>query len=65
VNASGACEDFRRPERAQSFLSSFGLIRQHFALKRHLLSLYRKQLAAHFEVWRHFTAIAQNPSGAF
>ncbi|MGF6935574.1 hypothetical protein OKW41_004736 [Paraburkholderia sp. UCT70] len=38
---------FRLPERTQSFLSCFGPIRQHFALKRHLLSasLYRKQLA--------------------
>jgi hypothetical protein len=39
---------FRDPKRTQAFLSSFGPIRQHFALKRHLLraSLYRKQLAA-------------------
>lgn len=28
---------FRDPKRTQAFLSSFGLIRQHFALKRHLL----------------------------
>jgi putative transposase len=28
---------FRDPERTQAFLSSFGPIRQHFALKRHLL----------------------------
>lgn len=51
---------FRRPERTQSFLSSFGPIRQHFALKRHLLraSLYRKQLAAQFESWRLFTGSA-------
>jgi len=58
---------FRRPERTQSFLSSFGPIRQHFALKRHLLraSLYRKQLAAQFEAWRLFTGSAQNPSAAF
>jgi hypothetical protein len=34
---------FRDPERAQAFLSSFGPIRQHFPLKRHLLcaSFYR------------------------
>ena len=58
---------FRRPERTQSFLSSFGPIRQHFALKRHLLraSLYRKQLAVQFEAWRLFTGSAQNPSAAF
>ncbi len=35
---------FRAPKRTQKFLSCFGPIRQHFALKRHLLraSLYRK-----------------------
>ncbi|MGH8783121.1 IS6 family transposase [Paraburkholderia sp.] len=55
---------FRLPERTQSFLSCFGPIRQHFALKRHLLraSLYRKQLAARFDAWRLFTGIAQAPS---
>jgi putative transposase len=39
---------FRDPKRTQAFLSSFGLIRQHFVLKRHPLSAstYRKQLAA-------------------
>jgi hypothetical protein len=38
---------FRDPKRTQAFLSSFGPIRQHFALKRHLLraSLYRKHPA--------------------
>lgn len=58
---------FRRPERTQSFLSSFGPIRQHFTLKRHLLraSLYCKQLAARFEAWRLFTGSAQSPSIAF
>jgi putative transposase len=58
---------FRRPERTQSFLSSFGSSCQHFALKRHLLraSLYRKQLAARFEAWRLFTGSTQSPSIAF
>ena len=58
---------FRRPERTQAFLSSFGPIRQHFALKRHLLcpSLYRKQLTARFDAWRLFTGLTQNPSAAF
>lgn len=58
---------FRQPERTQAFLSSFGPIRQHFALKRHLLrpSLYRKQLAARFEAWRIFTGLTKNPSAAF
>ncbi|MCW5232326.1 IS6 family transposase [Verminephrobacter eiseniae] len=58
---------FRRLARAQAFLSSFGPIRQHFAIKRHLLraSLYRKQLAARFDAWRSFTGLAQDPSTAF
>ena len=36
---------FRDPERTQAFLSSFGPIRQHFPLKRHLMraALHRKQ----------------------
>ena len=55
---------FRDPERTQTFLSSFGPIRQHFALKRHLLraSLYRKQLAARFAAWHRFTEATQDPS---
>ena len=55
---------FRDPKRTQVFLSSFGPIRQHFALKRHLLraSLYRKQLAQCFDAWHRFTEITQNPS---
>jgi hypothetical protein len=54
------------PERTQSFLSCCGPIRQHFALKRHLLraSLYCKQLAVRFEAWRLFTGVAQAPSTA-
>jgi len=57
------------PARAHSgaFLSSFGPIRQHFALKRDLLraSLYCKQLAARFDAWCLFTGLTQNPSAAF
>jgi len=58
---------FRDPKRTQKFLSCFGLIRQHFALERHLLraSLYRKQLAARFVAWREFAELATNPSTAF
>jgi putative transposase len=58
---------FRDPKRTQKFLSWFGPIRQHFALKRHLLrtSLYRKQLAAQFVAWHKLTKLAQNPSAAF
>ena len=56
---------FRDPERTQAFLSSFGPIRQHFALKQHLLraSLHRKHLAARFAAWYRFTEATQNPSG--
>jgi putative transposase len=58
---------FRDPKRTQAFLSSFGPIRQHFALKRHLLSasLYREQLEARFVAWREFAELTQNPSAAF
>jgi putative transposase len=58
---------FRDPKRTLKFLSCFGLIWQHFALKRHLLraSLYRKQLAARFVAWRELTEVTQNLSYAF
>ena len=58
---------FRDPKRTQKCLSCFGLIRQHFALKRHLLraSLYSKHLAARFVAWREFAELAQNPSTGF
>ncbi|MGF6265281.1 hypothetical protein OKW49_006274 [Paraburkholderia youngii] len=64
VHGTGTCTHPDKAKRTQAFLSSFGLIRQHFALKRHLLraSLYRKQLASRFAAWREFTGIAQNPS---
>jgi putative transposase len=55
---------FRDPERTQVFLSSFGSIRQHFALQRHLLRalLYRKQLGERFAAWHRFTEFTQDPS---
>ncbi|WP_186019147.1 IS6 family transposase [Burkholderia gladioli] len=55
---------FRDPTRTQAFLESLGLIRQHFALKRHLLSasLYRKHLAVRFSTWCELTEVTQNPS---
>lgn len=58
---------FRDPKRTRAFLSSFGPIRQHYALKRHLLraSFYRKHLAARFVAWREFTNVTQTPSDAF
>jgi putative transposase len=58
---------FRDPERTQKFLWCLGPIRQHLALKRHLLraSIYRKQLSAQFVAWREFVELTQNPSAAF
>ncbi|MBB5421094.1 putative transposase [Paraburkholderia atlantica] len=55
---------FRDPDRTQAFLSSLAPIRQHFALKRHLLraSVYREQLAARFTGWHRFTGPTQDPS---
>ncbi|AUT66744.1 IS6 family transposase [Paraburkholderia terrae] len=54
----------RGRKHTQAFLSSFGPIRQHFALKRHLLrgSLYHKELGERFAMWRRFPGLAQNPS---
>ncbi len=58
---------FRDPGRTKAFLSCFGPIRQHFALKRDLLraSLHRKQFAARFAAWYEFTEVTQNPSTGF
>ncbi|WP_175907678.1 MULTISPECIES: IS6 family transposase [Burkholderia] len=58
---------FRDPKRTQEFLSCFGPIRQHFAIRRHQLraSLYRKQLAARFVAWCELTEGTQNPSCPF
>src|SRR6202161_4953786 len=58
---------FRDPNRTPKFLSCFGPIRQHFALKRHPLraSLYRKQVSARFVAWHEFAELAQNPSTVF
>jgi putative transposase len=52
---------FRLPECTRAFQSCFGMIRQHFALKRHLIrsSLYRKQLAVRFAAWRSFIELAE------
>ncbi len=52
---------FRDPTRTQALLESFGLIRQHFALKRHLLraSLYRKHLAARLSTWCALAEVTQ------
>ena len=58
---------FRDPKRTQKFLACFGPIRQHFALKRHVITrlTLSKQLDARSVAWREFTELAQNPSTAF
>jgi putative transposase len=55
---------FRKPWRTQRFLSSFGPIRQHFAINREQLGAvqHRKELIKRFAVWHHITGITQNPS---
>jgi putative transposase len=65
VNVSGACAGFSTQNARRRFLSNFGPIRQHFAIKRHLLraSVYRKQLGERFAAWHRFTELTQNPSG--
>jgi hypothetical protein len=62
----GACAFFATRSAHKYFSRATRLIRQHFALKRHLLRalLYRKQLAARFVAWREFAELAQNlPTG--
>jgi putative transposase len=58
---------FRSPQRTQAFLSSFGTIRQYFAIKRHCLGTvrYRILLAKRFASWHRITEITQYPSTAF
>jgi putative transposase len=58
---------FRSPGRTQTFLSSFGPIRQYFAIKRHQLGAvrYRNQLAKRFAAWHLITGVTQNPATAF
>jgi putative transposase len=48
---------FRDPKRTQAFLSSFGPIRQHFALPRHRMNAlrHRIELKARFAVWQRWS----------
>ena len=57
---------FRSPQRTQRFLSSFGPIRQHFALNRQQLGAvrHRSELIRRFAVWHHITGVTQNLSTA-
>ncbi|WP_024904320.1 IS6 family transposase [Robbsia andropogonis] len=54
----------RDRRRAQGFLSNFGPIRQHFALKRETLGAieHRRQITAHLASWQQLTLGSQNPS---
>ena len=57
---------FRSPRRTQRFLSSFGAIRQYFAIKREQLGAvrHRSELTRRFVAWHHITGVIQNPSTA-
>lgn len=48
---------FKSPGHAQRFLSAFGLIREHFHLKQHLLTAteYRQQMRQRFKTWCELT----------
>jgi putative transposase len=58
---------FRSPARTQTFLSRFGPIRQHFAIKRHSLGAvrYRNQLTRRFANWHLVTGVTKNPATVF
>lgn len=49
---------FKSLEQAQAFLSSFGIIYEHFHLKKHSLKAhtYRNQLATRFDSWAQLIA---------
>lgn len=55
------------PERTQAFLTCFGSIQQHFALKRHLsrASSHRKQLAAGGVHWHCPKAVHRSLNKGF
>ncbi|NLP64801.1 IS6 family transposase [Paraburkholderia sacchari] len=54
-----AMNGFRDPLRTQVFLSSFGPIRQHFALPRHRMTAqsHRSKLKARLAAWNRWTVI--------
>ena len=51
---------FKSMEYAEQFLSSFGLIYEHFKPKRHLMKAadYREMMAERFESWSEITAVS-------
>jgi putative transposase len=50
----------KSPGHAQRFLSTYGLIRQHFRLRRHRLPApaYRQEMAPRFQRWQEITGTA-------
>jgi putative transposase len=50
-------QGFKSPGHAQRFLSAYGLIAQHFRLRRHRLSAsaYRQEMSHRFESWAEIT----------
>jgi putative transposase len=52
-------QGFRDPRRTQRFLSSFGPIRQHFALPRHRMNAacHRTELKARLLAWQEWTGV--------
>src|SRR2546425_8888821 len=50
-------QGFKSPGHAQRFLSAYGLIAQHFRLRRHRLSApaYRQELQNGFQIWQEIT----------
>ena len=50
-------QGFKSPGHAQRFLSSYGLMAQHFRPRRHLLSAaaYREEMRNRFEHWAEMT----------
>ena len=51
-------QKFKSMDHAQQFLSSFGLIYEHFKPKRHLMSAadYRQHMSVRLQDWREMTA---------
>ncbi|MEM8861775.1 MAG: IS6 family transposase [Chloroflexota bacterium] len=49
---------FKSPDQAQAFLSTFGIIYDHFHLKKHSLkaNIYRDQLASRLDSWAQLIA---------
>jgi len=49
---------FKSPDQAQAFLTSIGIIYDHFHLKKHALksNIYRAQLTSRFDSWIQLTS---------